>query len=247
MTQRSRLDAFPRRAGGRRRSRLPRRRQGDRARADRDGVEARPSTDENRCKSRVFGADGVNGIGARAAGLDDGRDYGVALEANVPYGVVSEERYHGLALPRARQRPRRIRLGLPEGRPRQRRRRRLGARGAAAAGAPCRASAASTGSPSRRARERARLPPASPSTRARVSRRGASRSLGDAAGLVDPLSGDGIYEALLSAKLAPARRSTCSPARRTISPATTGISGARSPPSSRRPGARRSRSTASRV
>ena len=44
---------------------------------------------------RHFVADGVNGVGARAAGLDDGRDYGVALEANVPYGVVSRERYQG--------------------------------------------------------------------------------------------------------------------------------------------------------
>src|SRR6187551_2036204 len=43
----------------------------------------------------VLCADGVNGVSARAAGLDDGRDYGVALEANVPYGVVSRERYQG--------------------------------------------------------------------------------------------------------------------------------------------------------
>ena len=42
----------------------------------------------------------------------------------------------GSPLPRARERARRLRLGLPEGRPRQRRRRRLGARGAADAGAP---------------------------------------------------------------------------------------------------------------
>ncbi len=41
-------------------------------------------------------ADGANGVSARAIGLDDGRDYGVALEANVPYGVVSEAEYRGL-------------------------------------------------------------------------------------------------------------------------------------------------------
>src|SRR6476469_8534865 len=40
-------------------------------------------------------ADGANGVSTRAAGLDDGRDYGVALEANVPYGVVSEDEYRG--------------------------------------------------------------------------------------------------------------------------------------------------------
>ena len=40
-------------------------------------------------------ADGVNGTAARSIGVDDGRTYGVALEANVPYGVVSEEEYRG--------------------------------------------------------------------------------------------------------------------------------------------------------
>ena len=58
---------------------------------------------------------------------------------------------------------------------------------------------------------------ASTSTRSRICRAAASRSaararpaagrcvlVGDAAGLVDPLSGDGIYEALLSARLAAA-------------------------------------------
>ena len=40
-------------------------------------------------------ADGVNGTAARAIGLDSGRTYGVALEGNVPYGVVPEEEYRG--------------------------------------------------------------------------------------------------------------------------------------------------------
>ena len=146
-------------------------------------------------------ADGVNGVGARAAGLDGGRDYGVALEANVPYGVVSRERYQGRLCPRAGQRARRLRLGLSQGRPRQRRRRRLGARGAAAARAP-RPLLPRVLDPRVRPRGRARLP-AAPHSPARASnKRAACALLGDAAGLVDPLSGDGIYEAFLSAKLA---------------------------------------------
>src|SRR5215218_7623445 len=48
------------------------------------GVEAQ--LDGSRVAADVLlGADGVNGVTARAAGLDGGRDYGVALEANVPY------------------------------------------------------------------------------------------------------------------------------------------------------------------
>ena len=38
-------------------------------------------------------ADGANGTSTRAVGLDDGRDYGVALEGNVPHGVASRDRY----------------------------------------------------------------------------------------------------------------------------------------------------------
>jgi geranylgeranyl reductase family protein len=58
------------------------------------GVEARLNGTKI-AASASLGADGVNGLAARAAGLDGGRDYGVALEANVPYGVVSRERYQG--------------------------------------------------------------------------------------------------------------------------------------------------------
>ena len=58
------------------------------------GVEARVSGDKVAAKWLVC-ADGVNGTTTRSIGLDDGRTYGVALEANVPYGVVSEEEYRG--------------------------------------------------------------------------------------------------------------------------------------------------------
>ena len=41
----------------------------------------------------VVGADGANGTTARALGLGEGIVHGVAYEGNVPYGVVSRERY----------------------------------------------------------------------------------------------------------------------------------------------------------
>src|SRR6266545_3971756 len=58
------------------------------------GVEARVNGTKIAANA-ALGADGVNGLTARAAGLGAERDYGVALEANVPYGVVSRERYRG--------------------------------------------------------------------------------------------------------------------------------------------------------
>src|SRR5947199_3849304 len=45
----------------------------------------------------LVGADGANGITARALALGAGTVHGVAFEGNVPYGSVSEERYKGLA------------------------------------------------------------------------------------------------------------------------------------------------------
>src|SRR5207302_2961072 len=45
----------------------------------------------------IVGADGANGTTARALGLGGGFAYGVAFEGNVPYGPVTEERYRSLA------------------------------------------------------------------------------------------------------------------------------------------------------
>src|SRR5207247_5909642 len=45
----------------------------------------------------LVGADGANGITARALELGAGTVHGVAFEGNVRYGAVSEERYKGLA------------------------------------------------------------------------------------------------------------------------------------------------------
>ena len=87
MTQRSRLDAHLVEQAVRAGARVSRRRQGDRSRARGDGVEAK--VDGSRVAAdHALLADGANGVSARAVGLDGGRDYGVALEANVPYGAV---------------------------------------------------------------------------------------------------------------------------------------------------------------
>src|SRR4029078_2852860 len=46
----------------------------------------------------VIGADGVNGIAARALGLGAERRHGVAREGNVGYGHARQERWRGRAV-----------------------------------------------------------------------------------------------------------------------------------------------------
>jgi geranylgeranyl reductase family protein len=145
-------------------------------------------------------ADGVNGVGARAAGLEGGRDYGVALEANVPYGVVSRERYQGRLCLELANVPGGYGWVFPKGDHVN-----VGVGGWEREGPRMREHLA------RFCREYSipesslenvrgyRLPLVH--ARARLTK-GRLALLGDAAGLVDPLSGDGIYEAFLSAKLA---------------------------------------------
>ena len=102
--------------------------------------------------SYVVGADGANGVVARAAGLGEGICCGVALEGNVAWGDLDARAVRGHGLGRARRRARRLRLGVPEGRPREPRRRRLAGGGAAAARRTSRGSRGSTGSTRRRSR-----------------------------------------------------------------------------------------------
>ena len=65
--------------------------------ADGDGVTVRLDGTAVRADALV-GADGANGITARSLGLGRNIDHGVALEGNVGYGDVSEERYRGRAV-----------------------------------------------------------------------------------------------------------------------------------------------------
>ena len=142
---------------------------------------------------------------------------------------------------------RRLRLGLPEGRPRQRRRRRLGARRAADLREHlwrlcdehgiARADVESL----RGYRLPLRRPGATPA-------RGRIALVGDAAGLVDPLSGDGMYEAFVSGRLAADETLRLLDGQRRLARRLRAArSTARSAPMRRPPGRRSWRSTASRA
>ncbi len=148
----------------------------------------------------VVGADGINGITARSLGLGGNRAVAVALEANVPNSKIDAERWRGRFLmelcalpggygwvfPKAEH----INVGVggweSEGpRLRQHLARLCEAHGIAMDDLeetrgyrlPCR-------------------------TADSVLARGRGLLVGDAAGLVDPLTGDGMYEAFLSGRYA---------------------------------------------
>jgi geranylgeranyl reductase family protein len=199
MTQRTRLDAFlveqAVTAGADFRDGV---RVSDLAAGD-EGVQATVDNEKVAANYALL-ADGANGTSTRAVGLDDGRDYGVALEANVPYGVVSEDEYRGLLCLELANVPGGYGWVFPKGDHVN-----VGVGGWQREGPRLRAHLA------RFCREYG-IPESSLENvrghrlplihaRARVAK-GRVALLGDAAGLVDPLSGDGIYEAFLSAKLA---------------------------------------------
>ena len=199
MTQRRRLDAYLAEqaadAGADFRDRAP---VVDIA-LDEHGVSARVAGAPVRA-SFVVGADGANGTVVRAARLGEGIHCGVALEGNVSWSTLGEAPYRATAW---------VELGVvaggyawvfPKGDHAN-----LGVGGWLEEGPRLR------GHLVRLAREHGldpevltdvrghRLPMRRPGTSAR---RGRALLVGDAAGLVDPLSGDGIYEAFVSAHLA---------------------------------------------
>jgi geranylgeranyl reductase family protein len=145
-------------------------------------------------------ADGANGISARAVGLDGGREHGVALEANVPYGVVAEEDYRGLLCLELANVPGGYGWVFPKGDHVN-----VGVGGWEREGPRLREHLArfcrEYGIPESSLEDVRgyRLPLVKPGARLA---KGRMALLGDAAGLVDPLSGDGMYEAFMSAKLA---------------------------------------------
>ena len=198
MTQRSRLDAFLAEqaadAGAEFRDGA---RVNDITLLD-DGVRA--TVDGHKvAASWLFCADGVNGTAARTIGLDDGRTYGVALEGNVGYSAVAEEDYRGKLFLELANVPGGYGWVFPKGDHVN-----VGVGGWEREGPRLREHL------SRFCREYG-IPESSLENvrgyrlpllhaRARLAK-GRAALLGDAAGLVDPLSGDGIYEAFLSAKL----------------------------------------------
>jgi flavin-dependent dehydrogenase len=150
--------------------------------------------------SVVLGADGVNRLTARALGLADGRRHGVALEGNVPYVHAREDRYRGLAVVELGTVPGGYAWVFPKGDHVN-----VGVGGWESEGPRLREhlerACAGYGLPHERLESLRgyRLPMRRAGER---PVKGRAVLVGDAAGLVDPLSGDGIYEALVSSRLA---------------------------------------------
>lgn len=166
---------------------------------DADGVTARVGGAAVRA-GYLVGADGANGIVARAAGLGSGIVRGVALEGNVPWSKLDPELYAGAAWVELGVVPGGYGWVFPKGDHAN-----VGVGGWLDEGPRLRAHL------ERLVREHGvdpddvtdvrghRLPmrrPGAPAAAGRVL------LVGDAAGLVDPLSGDGMYEAFVSARLA---------------------------------------------
>ncbi len=150
--------------------------------------------------SFLVGADGANGVVARAVGLGEGIVRGIALEGNVPWSVLERQRYEGAAWVELGVVPGGYGWVFPKGDHAN-----LGVGGWMAEGPRLR------GHLDRLARAHGVDPAAVSDTRGhRLPMRQlgtpAARErvllVGDAAGLVDPLSGDGMYEAFVSASLA---------------------------------------------
>jgi geranylgeranyl reductase family protein len=147
----------------------------------------------------VVGADGVNGLTARSLGLTGHREHGVALEGNVSL-VHAREDYRGRAVVELGAVPGGYAWVFPKGDHVN-----VGVGGWESEGPRLREhldrACTGYGVPSERLESLRgyRLPMRG--LRDPVSR-GRALLVGDAAGLVDPLSGDGMYEAFVSARLA---------------------------------------------
>ena len=148
----------------------------------------------------AVGADGANGIVAKAVGLGEEIVRGVALEGNAPWGALDPERYRGRAVVELGVVPGGYGWVFPKGEHAN-----LGVGGWGGEGPRLRghlerlADAHGISVAALTDVKGHRLP-----MRPLGSSPAAGRVLlvGDAAGLVDPLSGDGMYEAFVSARLA---------------------------------------------
>ena len=129
MTQRRRLDAHLAEQAVAAGAELPRQRAGSTRSRSAPTASRRPSAAIACAPTSLVGADGANGIVAKAVGLGREIVRGVALEGNVAWEHLDPDRYRGRRRGRARASSGRVRLGVPEGRPREPRRRRLGQRG----------------------------------------------------------------------------------------------------------------------
>ncbi len=168
---------------------------------DDEGVGARVGNTAVRA-SFLVGADGANGVVAKAAGLGDGIVRGVALEGNVRWRGLPRELYDRTAWVELGVVPGGYGWVFPKGDHAN-----LGVGGWMTEGPNLR------GQLDRLARAHDVDPAALESVRGHrlpmrelgsPAARGRVLLVGDAAGLVDPLSGDGMYEAFVSARLATA-------------------------------------------
>jgi geranylgeranyl reductase family protein len=196
MTQRSRLDAFLLDAA--------RERGVDVREGVRVGIEAgnRIVLDggERVTAEVLVGADGANGITAKAVGLGSGITYGVAYEGNVPYSVLHRERYARRLVLELADIPGGYAWVFPKGDHAN-----VGVGGWQSEGPKLRdhlrrACEAHGLDPTELEELRGhRLPLRRPGTRIAAQR---ALLVGDAAGLIDPVSGDGMFECFVSSRLA---------------------------------------------
>ncbi len=167
-----------------------------------DGVEAH--VDGVRVQADiVVGADGANGVVAKSAGLGDGIVRGVALEGNVSWDILDPERYRGRAVVELGVVPGGYAWVFPKGDHAN-----LGVGGWQSEGPKLRDHLSRLAAEHRVPVEKLtevkghRLPMRSIGCGSASPAADRVLLVGDAAGLVDPLSGDGIYEAFVSGKLA---------------------------------------------
>jgi flavin-dependent dehydrogenase len=198
MTQRRRLDAFLAEQAAAVGAEL---RQGARVEGlavDGTGVTARVGGDAVRAGA-VIGADGANGVVARSFGLGDGIVRGVALEGNVPLAALAGDLErtavielavvpggYGWVFPKGDH----ANLGVGG----------WGSEGPALRGHLARLATEHGVDPDSLTDVRGHRLPMRPLGTPPAA--GRVLLVGDAAGLVDPLSGDGMYEAFVSARLA---------------------------------------------
>lgn len=165
-----------------------------------DGVTIRLAGGERLRGRAVVGADGVNGVCGRALGLGGNREVGVAIEGNVSYDRLRTDGWRGRVA---------LELGVVPG----------GYGWLFPKGDHANVGIGGWGTEAPRLRGHLRdlcgrhgitpedledvrgyrLPLRSPSS---TLARGRALIVGDAAGLIDPISGDGMYEGFLSARLA---------------------------------------------
>jgi len=159
------------------------------------------ATGGERLRARtVVGADGVNGIAARALELGGNREVGVALEGNLPNRNADVERYRGRFVLELGTVPGGYGWVFPKGEHLN-----VGVGGAASEGPLLRehlarlCDAHGIDADDLEDVRGHRLPFRAPDS---CLARGRALVSGDAGGLIDPLTGDGMYEAFYSGRLA---------------------------------------------